>query len=102
MIVPVSFQHTLTALETALGIRDAVLVRIGTRHPKEEICQELRLVVVQAIGKDGQPYELWLLTDRLHMSAEPVALAYCYRWTIELFLWWLKSILGIRHLWCST
>lgn len=34
LIVPVSFQHSLTALETALGIRDPVLVRIGTLFPR--------------------------------------------------------------------
>lgn len=79
-------------------IRDAVLSRLGTAHHKDEVQQPLRLVVVQATGEDGQPYELWLITDRLELDAELVALAYQYRWTVELFFRWLKSILGMRHL----
>jgi len=79
-------------------IRDVVLSRLGTSHHKDEIKQPLRLVVVQATGEDGQPYELWLITDRLELDAELVALAYRYRWTVELFFRWLKSILGMRHL----
>ena len=62
------------------------------------IKQPLRLVVVQATGENGKPYELWLITDRLELDAELVALAYRYRWTVELFFRWLKSILGMRHL----
>src|SRR5262249_46081873 len=41
---------------------------------------------------------LWLITDRLDLDAELVALAYRYRWTVELFFRWLKCILGCRHL----
>jgi hypothetical protein len=95
----VKHENAITEDARAAGvIRDAVLARIGTSHHMDEIRQELRLVVVQATGEDGKPYELWLLTDRLQMPAELVALAYRYRWTIELFFRWLKSILGIRHL----
>jgi hypothetical protein len=95
----VKHENTIREEARAAGvIRDAVLVRVGTGHHKDEIQQEVRLVVVKATGEDGQPYDLWLLTDRLHMPAELVALAYRYRWTIELFFRWLKSIVGIRHL----
>lgn len=79
-------------------IRDAVLSRLGTSHHKDELQQPVRLVVVQTTGDDGQPCELWLITDRLDLDAELVALAYRYRWTVELFFRWLKSILGMRHL----
>jgi IS4 transposase len=79
-------------------IRDVVLSRLGTSHHKDELQQPVRLVVVQTTGDDGQPCELWLITDRLDLDAELVALAYRYRWTVELFFRWLKSILGMRHL----
>lgn len=95
----VKHENEITAEARAAGvIRYATLVRIGTSHHKDEIRQELRLVVVKATGENGQPYDIWLLTDRLQMPADLVALAYRYRWTIELFFRWLKSILGIRHL----
>ena len=60
--------------------------------------QPVRLVVIAATDDDGQPIEMWLLTDRLTLPAEFVGLAYRYRWTVELFFRWLKQILGCRHL----
>lgn len=42
--------------------------------------------------------EIWLITDLLDLSAELLALAYRYRWTVELFFRWFKCILGSRHL----
>ena len=41
---------------------------------------------------------MWLVTDRLDLEADLVALAYKYRWTVELFFRWLKCVLGCRHL----
>jgi hypothetical protein len=47
---------------------------------------------------DGTPVEMVLLTKRLDVDADLIALAYRYRWTVELFFRWFKSILGCRHL----
>ena len=55
-------------------------------------------VIVQTIDRDGKTRELWLITDRLELDADLVALAYRYRWTVELFFRWLKCVLGARHL----
>jgi hypothetical protein len=44
---------------------------------------------------DGK--QLLLATD-LEIEAELITLIYRYRWQIELFFKWLKSILGCRHL----
>jgi IS4 transposase len=44
---------------------------------------------------DGK--ELLLATD-LEIEADLIALIYRYRWQIELFFKWMKSILGNRHL----
>jgi IS4 transposase len=43
-------------------------------------------------------YDLLLVTDRLDLPAEVIALLFRYRWTIELFFRWLKCLLGLRHL----
>ena len=48
--------------------------------------------------KDGTPVELVLVTNRLDLDADLIALAYRYRWTVELFFRWFKCILGCRHL----
>jgi len=47
---------------------------------------------------DGKPDLMFLCTNRLDLPAEMVALAYKYRWTIELFFRWFKCALGCRHL----
>jgi hypothetical protein len=43
-------------------------------------------------------YDLVLVTDRMDLAAEVIALLFRYRWTIELFFRWLKCLLGLRHL----
>jgi hypothetical protein len=94
-------ENPLTAAARAAGVlRDVVITRLGTAHHKEEAGGPLRIVVV-ATGKvnpAGQPDVLVLATDRLDLAAELVALAYRYRWSVELFFRWLKQILGLRHL----
>ena len=40
----------------------------------------------------------WLLTNKLDLPAELVALGYRYRWTVELFFRWLKCVLGCKQL----
>lgn len=79
-------------------IRDVVLSRLGTSHHKDHLKRPMRLVVVRTPTRDTPETELWLITDRLDLPADLVALAYRYRWLIELFFRWLKSILGARHL----
>src|SRR5204863_4740762 len=67
---------------------------------KDEVGQPLRVVVV-ATGKtspDGRPDTLVLATDQMDLAADLVALAYRFRWSVELFFRWLKCILGCRHL----
>lgn len=79
-------------------VRDVILKKLGTDHHKDVVGRLLRLVVVRRIRPDGSTEELWLVTDRLDLEAELVALAYKYRWTVELFFRWFKCILGCRHL----
>ena len=79
-------------------VSDLVLARLGTDHHKDAVKQPLRLVIVRRTKPDGTPEELWLVTDRMDLAAELVALAYRYRWTVELFFRWFKCILGCRHL----
>lgn len=79
-------------------VRDAVLARLGTTHHKNQFPERpLRLVVVQTQDRQGAG-ELWLVTDRLDLPADLVALAYRHRWSVELFFRWLKCVLGARHL----
>jgi hypothetical protein len=53
--------------------------------------------VVTVVADDGQ--EIMLVTNKPaeELSAQLIAKIYRYRWQIELFFKWLKSILGCRH-----
>ena len=93
-------ERTLTEEDRQAGVLcDVIVDRLGTSHHKDFFPDRcLRLVIVRRIKPDGTSEELFLLTDQLDLPAELVALAYRYRWTIELFFRWLKCILGCRHL----
>jgi hypothetical protein len=95
----VTEERSVTAEAAAAGIvRDVVIAKLGTEHHKDFLKRPVRLVIVQITKSDGTRDELWLVTDRLDLPAELVALAYRYRWTVELFFRWFKCILGCRHL----
>jgi hypothetical protein len=74
-------------------VRDVIVERLGSGHHKRKIFQPVRLVEIQTDAS-----RLVLLTDQLEMPADLIALAYRYRWSIELFFRWFKCILGCRHL----
>jgi hypothetical protein len=98
-VFTVQDERPIAAEAKALGIvRDVVIKKLGTAHHKDYLRQPVRLVVVERIRRDGTPEVLWLVTDRLDLDADLVALAYKYRWTVELFFRWFKCVLGCRHL----
>lgn len=98
-VFTVKEERTISAQARAAGvIRDVVIARLGTSHHKDYLRQPVRLVLVQRTKPNGAIEELWLVTDRLDLDADLVALAYKYRWTVELFFRWFKCILGCRHL----
>jgi hypothetical protein len=95
----VAEEHVVSAEARSAGvIRDVVVCRLGTDRHKDVIGQNTRLVIVRRTKPDRSTEDLWLVTDRLNLTAELVALAYHYRWTIELFFRWFKCVLGCRHL----
>jgi hypothetical protein len=96
--VPAEERPLDEAARKAGVVRDVVISRLGTAHHKDHLRRPMRLVIVRVESRDGKMTELWLLTDRLDLSADLVALAYRYRWTVELFFRWMKSVLGARHL----
>jgi Transposase DDE domain len=92
-------ERPLTAAAKAAGVvRDVVISRLGSSHHKDHLKRAMRLVIVRIVDRDGKATELWLVTDRLDLDADLVALGYRYRWSVELFFRWLKCVLGSRHL----
>jgi len=84
-------QLDLTPEDRQAGVVFDGLVTLG----KDWHGKPIRLVKVEALDTT-----LLLATgvDAKTMSAELVALAYRYRWQIELFFKWIKCILKCRHL----
>jgi hypothetical protein len=92
-------ERPLTAASATAGVvRDVVISRLGASHHKDHLKRAMRLVIVRVVPRDGEATELWLITDRLDLDADLVALGYRYRWGVELFFRWLKCVLGSRHL----
>ena len=79
-------------------IHDYILSRVGTDHRKNHFKHPMRLVIVEFEKQDQSKTKLYLLTDRLDIDAQTVALGYRFRWSIELYFRWLKCTVGCRHL----
>ena len=90
----------LSVADRAAGVvSDEIVKRLGTPHHKNELkSHRVRLVKVQRTNDEGALETWWLLTNKLDLPAELVALGYHYRWTIELFFRWLKCVLGCKQL----
>ena len=81
-------------------IEDVIVDKLGSDHHKNPLQQPVRIVKVQTqdVSNNGKPVVLVLVTDRLDLDADLVALGYRYRWSVELYFRWFKCILGCRHL----
>lgn len=100
-VIHAAEERPLTAAAQAAGIvRDVVVDKTGNERHQNLLKHPLRIIVIDT-GKrllNGTPDLVILCTNRLDLPAEMVALAYRYRWAIELFFRWFKCILGCRHL----
>lgn len=97
-------ERPLTAQDRAAGVRRDVVVWLGGDTSGAVFKQTLRVIEVQTgkTDKSGKPEVLLLVTDRMDLSAELVALGYRFRWSVELFFRWFKCILARRHLLCES
>lgn len=69
------------------GVVFDAVVDLGAEKAKGVLKQPLRVVQIDIGRRDahGQPIYQTRVTDRRELDAEPIALAYRYRWQIELF-----------------
>jgi hypothetical protein len=95
------------ALEAGV-VRD-VVVELGAKHARKKLTRPLRIIQIECrphrkpSGKTGrggpeQGQTILLVTDRLDLPAEVIALLYRCRWQIEIFFRFFKHVLGCRHL----
>ena len=93
-------ERPLSPEAKAAGVLSDRVVWLGGKKSRKALNQTLRVIEVATgqTDKDGNPEVLLLATDRMDLDAELVALAYRYRWSVELFFRWFKCILGCQHL----
>lgn len=90
------------------GTRMPQKVRVVHIHVQKQPSRNLKPRVAKVDGKTkiirSQDDELdaLLVTDRMDLSAEVIALLYRYRWHVELFFSWFKCTLGCRHLFAES
>ena len=89
-------------------VRDAV-VGMGGKWTKLKLDQPLRIIEIECTphikpsGKTGrggpeQGDTILIVTDRVDLPPDVVALLYKHRWQVEIFFRFFKHILGCRHL----
>lgn len=93
-------QRAVSPAASAAGVRSDRVVWLGGPQSGSVFKQPLRVLEVQTGKTDahGRAEVLLLASNRLDLDAELVALAYRFRWAVELFFRWFKCILGCRHL----
>jgi Transposase DDE domain len=94
-------ERPVSVAAQAAGVRrDGLIRRLGTAHHTRLLPQPFRVVLVAPSqpSQGGALAPRVLVTNRLDLAAEVVAVAYRFRWAVELFVRWLTCVLGGRHL----
>jgi Transposase DDE domain len=95
-------ERPVTAAAAAAGVsRDCLLRRLGTEHHTRLLPQPFRVVVLDSdkTRPDGTPDRPVLVTNRLDLAAESVALAFRYRWAVERTQSWRNRFRHILVRW---
>lgn len=103
----------------AAGVESDQLVWLGGKKSGQHLRQPLRLLKIhvknapphglklrgtrvdgktKCIRTHEEEFDMWLVTDRVDLLPEIVALLYRYRWQVEIFFRWFKCVLGCKHL----
>ena len=90
-------ERPLSAADRTAGVISDAVVRVGWRRDQPPLHQPLRRIEGTYIDRNGEPQHFILLTNRLDLSAEIIALLYRHRWQIELFFRWLKCMVQFQH-----
>ena len=108
-------ERPITEPDRSAGVQRDVIVRLGSPQRQDDLSSDVRVIEIYHRGTSDRPrqsrvsskktfrttdsdYSMLLVTDRMDLSAETIALIYRYRWQIELFFRWFKCVLGCSHL----
>ncbi len=104
-------ERALTEADREARVIRDVVVDFGASRAGSVLQKPVRIVEIQRVDEPskrmrregrqhGTPSKqtILIVTDRLDLSAEMIALIYSARWEIEIFFRWLKCTLGCKHL----
>ncbi len=107
--------NQLSDADKAAGVMKDIVVKLGCQSKQSDLQKPVRLIKIFHQGDESVPrksrvsskktfrttdtdYTFLLVTDRMDLPAEVIAICYRYRWQVELFFRWFKCILGCQHL----
>lgn len=107
-------ERPLTAEGKVAGVKRDVVVQLGSASKRKDYPKPVRVIEIEYYN-DSPPrrwrvssnktfrtketkHNMLLVTNRLDLPAEVIALIYKYRWQVELFFRWFKRILSCQHL----
>lgn len=92
-------ERELSEAARQAGVVEDAEVNLGGKKADGVLKQPYRVVIIERSStRPGEDKRLVLVTNRMDLDAEMIALAYRYRWQIELFFRWLKYTVGCKHL----
>ncbi|MBF0405677.1 MAG: transposase [Nitrospirae bacterium] len=93
--------NSLTEADRVFGVQRDMTVRLGSESKRGDLSAPVRVIEIyhkgssnrrlkvssktKIIRTDKQDYTMLVVTDRMDLSAETIAIIYKYRWQIELF-----------------
>jgi hypothetical protein len=107
--------NQLSDADKAAGVTKDIVVKLGCKSKQSDLHKPVRLIKIFHQGDESvqrksrvsskktfrttdTDYTFLLITDRMDLPAEVIAICYLYRWQVELFFRWFKCILGCQHL----
>ena len=107
--------NQLSDADKAAGVIEDIVVKLGCKSKQNDLTKPVRLIKIFHQGDESVPrksrvsskktfrttdtdYTFFLVTDRMDLPAEIIAICYRYRWQVELFFRWFKCVLGCKHL----
>jgi hypothetical protein len=95
----VTSENDLDADDTAAGVVSDRVGRFATPHAERQgIDDAVFREVVVSFEADGETKTLRLITDLMEVPASAIATLYRWRWQVELFFRWMKSLANFGHL----
>lgn len=95
----ITFENELTDEDQEAGVRSDRVGRFATDSAEQAgIADAVFREVAVEFEDQGKTKTLRLITDLMEVSASTVATLYRWRWQVELFFRWLKSLANFSHL----